>query len=146
MPLCAHNCGRGRGGLFVTPIEVCVHPSAFLSMARKTYSWWLFIYKEFHFEFGRVGVHQLQNTLLVFHCLISVAAHTTCCRNVNFLILFWWYSTLIYSFDAKLSYAAGLPMSPLLQGHFLWEILPQRQTNKSKKRNQKKGKKKQQQY
>ena len=67
------------------PIEVCMHPSAFLSMARKTYSGWL-LYEELLFEFGRVGVHQLQNTL--FHCLISVAAHTTCCRNVNFLILF----------------------------------------------------------
>lgn len=90
---------------------------------------------------GESGSSAIGLSLLVFHCLISVAAHTTCCRNVNFLILFRWYSTLIYSFDAKLSYAAGLPISPLLQGHFLWEILPQRQTNKSKKENQKKEKK-----
>ena len=69
MPLCAHNCGGG--GLFVTPIEVCMHPSAFLSMTRKPYSWWL-LYEELLFEFGRVGVHQLQNTLCSFF-IVSLA-------------------------------------------------------------------------
>ena len=138
MPLCAHNCGGGAlcdayWGLHASEcISEHGRKNVFLVVVIRGTSLWIWASR---------GPSATEHSLLVFHCLISVAAHTTCCRNVNFLILFWWYSTLIYSFDAKLSYAAGLPISPLLQGHFLWEILPQRQTNKSKKENQKKEKK-----
>ena len=92
------------------PPRVCMHLSAFLSMAKNPTPGGC----SARGALDESGSTATKHSLLAFHCLISEAAHTTCGRNVNFPILFRWYSTLINSFDAKFAYAAGLPMLPLL--------------------------------
>ena len=85
------------------------------------------------------GPSATEHSLLVFQCLISVAAHTTCGRNVNFLILFGGTRPLSTRLMPNFQMPPDCRCHLCIEDIFFGKFCPKDKQTKAKKKTKKKN-------